>query len=83
MTSPTPLLFDTYYHIFNRGNNGENIFLEERNYSHFLNLYDLHLAPITDLYAYCLIRNHFHLLVRIRSEEEIAGSLKAKRGATG
>ena len=26
MTSPSPLLYDTYYHIYNRGNNRENIF---------------------------------------------------------
>jgi len=27
-----------YYHVYNRGNNGENIFREERNYTHFLRL---------------------------------------------
>ena len=32
MTSPSPLLCDTYYHIYNRGVNGETIFVEERNY---------------------------------------------------
>ena len=32
MTSPSPLLYDTYYHIYNRGVNGEDIFVEERNY---------------------------------------------------
>jgi hypothetical protein len=31
MTSPSPLHNDTYYHIYNRGNNGENIFVQERN----------------------------------------------------
>ena len=31
MTSPSPLLFNTYYHIYNRGTNGENIFIQERN----------------------------------------------------
>ena len=71
MTSPSPLLFDTYYHIYNRGVNGENIFVEERNYEYFLKLYEKHLAPVTDLYAYCMLRNHFHVLVRTKSEEEI------------
>jgi putative transposase len=28
-----------YYHIFNRGNNREKIFIEERNYVHFLQLF--------------------------------------------
>lgn len=71
MTSPSPLLYDTYYHIYNRGVNGENIFIEERNYDLFLKLYEKHLEPITDLFAYCMLRNHFHVSVRTKSEEEI------------
>jgi putative transposase len=76
MTSPSPLLFDTYYHIYNRGVNGENIFLEERNYEYFLKLYEKHLALVTDLFAYCLLKNHFHILIRTKSEEEIFESKK-------
>ena len=71
MTSPTPLLYDTYYHIYNRGVNGENIFFEERNYDLFLRLYEKHLLPVTDLFAYCMLRNHFHVNLRVKSEEEI------------
>lgn len=79
MTSPTPLLFDTYYHIYNRGVNGENIFIEERNYDLFLKLYEKHLLPVTDLFAYCMLRNHFHVSVRTKSEEEILESKKTLR----
>jgi hypothetical protein len=71
MTSPSPLLYDTYYHIYNRGTNGENIFNQERNYAHFLNLYAKHVEPVTDLFAYCMLRNHFHIMVRVKSEDEI------------
>ena len=60
------------YHIYNRGNNRENIFVEERNYRHFLDLYARHIHPIADTYAFCLMRNHFHLLVRMKSEDELA-----------
>jgi REP element-mobilizing transposase RayT len=70
MTSPTPLLYNAYYHIFNRGINRENIFVEERNYEFFMKLYDRHIEPVAETLAYCLLKNHFHLLVRIRSEEE-------------
>ncbi len=76
MTSPSPLLFDTYYHIYNRGTNGENIFIQERNYEYFLKLYEKHITPIADTFAYCLLRNHFHIAVRIKSEEEITQTLK-------
>jgi hypothetical protein len=70
MTSPTPLEYGQYYHIYNRGTNGENIFREKRNYHHFLNLYARHVVPVADTYAYCLLRNHFHVLVRIKTVEE-------------
>jgi len=76
MTSPTPLLYDTYYHIYNRGVNGENIFYEERNYDLFLNLYEKHLSPVTELFAYCMLRNHFHVSVRTKSENEILKTLR-------
>lgn len=76
MTSPSPLLYDTYYHIYNRGVNGENIFIEERNYDLFLRLYQKHLSPVTDMFGYCLLKNHFHLSVRIKSKEEILETKK-------
>lgn len=79
MTSPTPLLYDTYYHIFNRGVDGENIFIEERNYDHFLNLLQKYIAPVAEIFAYCMLRNHFHILIRTCPENLVKnqGSLKA------
>lgn len=78
MTSPSPLLYDTYYHIYNRGNNRENIFIQERNYEYFLNLYFKYIDPIAETYAYCLLRNHFHVLLKTRAEEEITETLTRK-----
>ncbi|MFA5832804.1 MAG: transposase [Bacteroidota bacterium] len=57
---------EKYYHIYNRGNNRENIFKEEKNYSYFLKLYERHIDPVAETYAYCLMKNHFHLLVKIK-----------------
>lgn len=59
-----------YYHIYNRGNNSENLFLEKRNYPYFLSLYEKHITSVADTYGYCLLRNHFHVSVRIKTEEE-------------
>jgi hypothetical protein len=39
MPQPVPLERGKYYHIYNRGNNREDIFLQERNYAYFLKLY--------------------------------------------
>ena len=71
MSSPPALLYDTYYHIYNRGTNRENIFVQERNYEHFMRLYAKYIDPVADTFAYCLFRNHFHLLLRIKAKEEI------------
>ena len=79
MTSLSPLLYDTYYHIYNRGVNGENIFIEDRNYDHFLNLFAKHIEPVCDLFGYCMLRNHFHISVRVKSEEEIIEYKKTLR----
>jgi putative transposase len=81
MPNPTPLRHGACYHIYNRGNNGENLFIETRNYAYFLRLYEKHIAPIADTYAYCLLRNHFHLLVRIKTPHEIQQKLETARVA--
>lgn len=55
------------YHIYNRGNNKGDIFFEEENYSYFLNRLQTYIIPYADVYAFCLMPNHFHLLVRIKN----------------
>jgi len=70
MTSPTALQHGQYYHIYNRGNNREDIFFEDRNYDYFLRLYAKYVVPAAYTYAYCLLRNHFHVLVRIKTPVE-------------
>ena len=60
-----------YYHIYNRGNNKENIFIEDKNYNYFLKLLVKYVVPIADIYAYCLLKNHFHIAIRTKSEAEI------------
>jgi len=58
-------------HISNRGNNGEVIFIEERNYHSFMKLHDKYITPVAEPYANYLLRNHFRLMVRIRYSEEV------------
>jgi putative transposase len=73
MSKEAPLINGHYYHIYNRGNNGENLFREERNYRYFLELYTRYIYPVADTYAYCLMKNHFHLLVRINPKSDLPG----------
>ena len=71
MKHPPPLEYDRYYHIYNRGNNGENLFIEPSNYEHFLHLYSEYITPVAETFAWVLMKNHFHFLVRILSLKEI------------
>jgi len=66
------------YHIFNRGNNKENLFIEHKNYDHFLKLMLKHILPVANVYAYCLLKNHFHLLIGIKEKEELPNKYKEK-----
>lgn len=70
---------ECFYHIYNRGINGESLFKEARNYPYFLQQYVKHIEPIADTYAYCLLNNHFHLLIRTRSEDEVLSLFKNKQ----
>ncbi|NIM94952.1 MAG: hypothetical protein GTO18_14720 [Anaerolineales bacterium] len=66
MSDSKQLLIDQYYHIYNRGNNNELLFREARNYNYFLKLSVKYAYPIIKTYAYCLLPNHFHFLVKIK-----------------
>ncbi len=61
-----------YYHIFNRGINSAAIFQDENNMWYFLKLIEKHLKGKVEVLAYCLMSNHFHLVVKIVSEEKSA-----------
>ena len=50
------LIEDSFYHIYNCGNNKENIFIDEQNYIYFLQLAKKHLAKTSDIVAYCLLK---------------------------
>jgi len=53
------------YHIFNQGNNRGRIFFIRDNYLFFLKKIETYVLPFADLLAYCLMPNHFHLMVYV------------------
>jgi REP element-mobilizing transposase RayT len=63
-----PLDSGKFYHIYNRGINSCNLFREPANYEHFLELYDKYISPVAETYAWVLMPNHFHLLVRVKED---------------
>lgn len=54
----------TIYHVISRGNNKNNIFLDDKDYNVFLKqLFEVKQEKEFSLYAYCIMPNHFHLLL--------------------
>ncbi len=71
-----PILPGNYYHVFNRGNNHKRIFYEERNYPYFLKkLYKAFKDKVIPL-AYCLMPNHYHLLVTPNKKDELEKAMQ-------
>lgn len=82
MPIPTKYLADfedgKIYHVFKRTNNNERLFINEDNHRFFLKKYTQYLSPYTDTLAWCLLTNHFHLLIRVKSTELITNYLSSQ-----
>jgi REP element-mobilizing transposase RayT len=59
--------FDKIFHIYNATNNKEPLFLSAENYYYFLRQFDFYISPIAETFAWNLLPNHFHFLIRIKS----------------
>jgi len=60
-----PIAPGLIYHVINRGNNRQQVFFGDDDYQAFLRaIEDLRERQSFELYGYCLMRNHFHLLIK-------------------
>lgn len=76
-----------YYHIYNRGVEKRDIFLDKQDYSVFLSYLKSYLNPIgsdphplateLDMLSFCLMPNHFHLLIKQTSINGITKLIRA------
>ena len=51
------------FHIYNRGNNKQQIFFIPDNYLYFLEKVRKFILPHCDIISWCLMPNHFHFLI--------------------
>lgn len=69
---------DTVFHVYNHGNAGDNIFREKQNYYYFLKRYAHYIYPVARTYAFCLLPNHFHWMIKIRNDEVLRSFFEKK-----
>jgi len=61
---------ESYYHIYNHANGDENLFRTDENYNYFLKRYAHFINPVANTFAYCLMPNHFHFLIKTKEFEQ-------------
>jgi len=59
-------------HVYNRGNNKQQLFFDESNYRFFTDKVKNHVKPNSEILAYCLMPNHFHFLLQINENSCIS-----------
>jgi putative transposase len=72
-----PFLPNHTYHVYNHAIGKSNLFFEPDNYEYFLDLYKKHIFPFTRLFAFCLMPNHFHFVLKIGNAELIEEFIKS------
>ncbi len=65
----TPLEPGKYYHIYNQGNLGQKVFYNDGDYLLFLEIFAEFMLDSVDIYAFCLLPNHYHLLMRVKDTD--------------
>ncbi len=61
---------ENYYHLYNRGVNRQPIFFQAENWGFFIKRLRKYCQPdFIDIIAYCLMPNHYHLLVYLKTDE--------------
>ncbi len=65
------LFEDKFYHIYNHAVGRENLFKTKSDYILFLKKYEAHASSYFDIYAYCLMPNHFHFLIKVKPRIEL------------
>jgi len=73
--SKTPLEPGNFYHVYNHAVGNEKLFKTRNNYYFFLDKLWTYLSGFVDIYSYCLMPNHFHLLIRVKDHKSILSAI--------
>lgn len=71
------------YHLIKHANAYDNLYEELEDYDTFLERYVRYMSVVVDTFAYCLMPNHFHFLVQVKSKEELYAVYRKKMKLAG
>lgn len=67
------------YHIYNRTNNKELLFLNDENRRFFLQRYKELISPVAETYSWNLLPNHFHFVIKLKDQITVSNFLKKQK----
>lgn len=71
------LLSQSFYHVMTRGNNKNQVFKTGSNYLYYLQLVKKYKKDLPfDLYHYCLMPNHIHMLIKTKRADNFSLFMK-------
>lgn len=59
------------YHVYNRSVDRKAMFTSDRNYHFFIRQFDKYLSNYIKIYAYCLLGNHFHFMIKVNDLSDL------------
>jgi putative transposase len=59
-----PFYYKQFYHVYNKAAGNDQMFFCKENYNYFLKKYSFYLSNLVETYSFCLLPNHFHLLIK-------------------
>jgi putative transposase len=66
-----PFYPETFYTVYNSGNNRDRLFYSSKNYECFLEKYEEYISEIVETYAFSLIPDQFYILIKTPFNVEI------------
>jgi putative transposase len=66
-----PMELGGVYHLTDHAVDKNNVFTKPDNYFYFLSRYEHFVFHLVDTYAYCLMPNHFHVAIKVKTRNTI------------
>ncbi|HPH85295.1 MAG TPA: hypothetical protein PLC48_07530 [Ferruginibacter sp.] len=73
-----PFIENEYYHVYNRSNNKELLFLDDEDRNNFLSQFNYYCSAFVDTTSWNLLDNHFHFYIQVKNISTITSYLKSR-----